>query len=361
MALRFETVLESNLSPQTELAHAANRLAPAWIDAKKSREILECEIQRKSNGAIHRKLSQVSSQAMVLYAALTLAYGLMLFWEWSISREIYEVLIPSTAPWVPFAGCVLIALYASASLAECTTQFSLFSLQDAEVTGGVSREATRAVTELYDLPRPRSKTTNWFLNPVTGLVVGLLILAGVYYASLKRVQLLEAAGELPDADFQIYLPVVLYGIEILLGIPTFFCVVWAFQQRTANRLQLELTAAKRQEQVLIRDAAQGWEGYMIEHRVFNRNARINGKQEVDPILPSSDLHAALEAYYGPDATSEGRAGNVDSESNNTPAGGNGVPGGQTNGAKPGLNGKESREEDLLNLLDEQIEDQNRGL
>jgi hypothetical protein len=360
MALRFETHFDGSVTPRIELAREANRLAAAWTDAKKSREVLEREIQRESQGGMQQKLAQVSSQALVLYAALTLAYGLILFWEWSISREIYEVLIPSTTPWVPFAGCVLIALFASACLAECTSQFSVFSLQDNEVAARISPEAHQAVSELYDLPRRRNKTANWFLNPVTGLIVGLLILAGVYYASLKRVELLEAAGELPDADFQIYLPVVLYGVEILLGIPAFFYAVWVFQQRIANTSRSELTKARRQEQMLIHDAATAWEAYMNDLIAFNRTARINRKQEIDPVLPSSDLRAVLVAYYGPDGVSDERGSKIAAESNGTPSGENGA-GGQTNGAKPGMKGKENREEDLLNLLDEQIEDQNRGL
>src|SRR5947208_13872012 len=106
MSLRSQTDFDSTLSPRDDLAREPNRLAPAWRDARGSREVLDSEIQRKLRSPMQQKLSQVSSQAMVLYAALTLAYGLMLFWEWSVSREIYEVLIPSTTPWVPFAGCV---------------------------------------------------------------------------------------------------------------------------------------------------------------------------------------------------------------------------------------------------------------
>ena len=360
MALLFDPEKEQEIQSPDPLAHEANSFAKAAGDAGRNREAMERQMQREKSHPMRQKLLDATPHSILLYLVFTAAYFLMLYWEWSVSREIYEILIPSTLPWVPFLSCVFVALYGSACLGETTTHFALFSLAQSEsAADGNSQEYASVLKDLYDQPRERRRATPWFFHRLTGVVIAAVVIVAIYYLSRKRVELLQAAGEAPAVGFQTYLPVALYAIEILLGIPTFFCTMWAYAVLRTRLLRSKYTWEKRNEDTLRRAAVEKATSYFAALSSYNSSAAAHGKVELVMIPLGKDLRFLLQEEWGYDPTNgtsptvrmTGFEAPLGADSGN-PAGGNGDQGEKGDG---------SREQDLLNLLDEQINKENRGL
>lgn len=187
---------EKEPSRPDPLAHRANKLAAAAADALKSLEALLKRIQGEMEQPLHRKLfGPGQGRGIPLYGLLSIVFLACLYWEWTLSREIYEMWFP-TVPWVPFFGCVGFALYASACLGESSKHFSLFLLDDGRTAAEIrDEEAEKTGKQLYgERPEPR-KATNWFFHPLAGAAIALLFLFGIYLASSERINLLKEAGK----------------------------------------------------------------------------------------------------------------------------------------------------------------------
>ena len=355
------------------LAHQANRLAASAADARESLEALRKRIGREMEQPFHQKLFGAGQGRRIpMYGLLAVAFLACVYWEWITSREIYAIWV---TPWVPFIGCVGFALYASACLGESTTHFSLFLLDDGRTAADLhSEEAKKAAGQIYDVPPKPRTATNWYLHPATGVAIALLFLFGIYIASHERIKLLKAAGELPpNADFQIWLPVILYGAEILMGMPAFFCLVWACRWACMRRLETEHTRARRDDQTLRQAAIENYANYLAEVEESNGRARENGRPLALLVPPSQALRALLAEEWGYDPTSGDdprfppnghfptNPNGSEPPSTEPPSAPEGASVEANDSAGSQEEGQSSREKDLLNLLDEQIENQNRGL
>jgi uncharacterized protein with PQ loop repeat len=104
--LAISSELSSPLLIPNEGALRANGFATAAADARASREPLWAKILRIITHPTHRKLMTLSSGVLMVSAMLAIAYFVVVYWGWTLSREIYEVLISTIAPQIPFLGKV---------------------------------------------------------------------------------------------------------------------------------------------------------------------------------------------------------------------------------------------------------------
>jgi hypothetical protein len=224
-------------------------------------------------------------------------------------------------------------------------------------------------------------------QPTTGTVLGILFLYGVYRASQYRVDLLHAAGQDKVGAFHVYLPVILYGVEIYSGMSTvfsLFCLLYVWQ---ARRSQTTLAKAKRSEDTLRQAAIQAYTSYLHGYNAYSAGAVQQRRPE--PILVPANGHLRRILTEGGYDLLQPGASQPDSPPTQdpstpvdayerAPAGGDGAPPQPERGPEqqphpepdigimddpPGHRvtpNDSTREADLLGLLDAQIAAQNRG-
>jgi hypothetical protein len=345
-------------------AHRANDEALSARDATASRTAFERDLRAEIEHPVHTKIvDALQSRRLALYGLLTLALLAVLWWEWKISRDIYEVTLP-VSPWIPFSVFVSLAFLASALLAEGIPAFSLgFSPPR---TAGPDK-ATSAIESLYDRRKTRTRRggpASWLLM---GIVVAALVEGAIYFLSAERVKLMTAAGEIPDglAEMQIWLPVILFAIDIALGLPAFFVVLTGYHTLRLRRRRAMFTILRDQEIVLQRSAVKQYTDYMGDWEAYNRWATQRGMGERLLVPPCSALRALLVDDYGHDPTRSDATprpespGQVSTEVTShdgpvRPAGDDAAPGSAETG-------RDNRVDELLNLVDEQIAKSNRSI
>jgi hypothetical protein len=365
MSLHYESPKNHQPSVPDHLAHAANNEAVRRADLRKSREALQNEIRVDINHPNFQKLLDASrSRRIPLYCLLTLAFILITFWEWHISREMYEIWFPYV-PLLPFFCCVAVGLYISACLSESSTHFSLLSLNTAE--GSDDGHSQDAIDESYDHPWKGQRITNWVFSPFTGVIVALLFLTGIYLASQTRVEFLRAAEETPDVHFQLYLPVVLYNVEILLGMPTVFFLTWAVALLRMRKHRKTLTQARDYELVVRQSAIKKYTEYMARLGEYNQWAERHGRPQRSVVPANRSLRNLLTEEFGHDPIQGDDHHNAgDSQRSPRPSTGEATSGqgrDTSSNLHDGVNEDrgEQRVQDLLNLIDEQIDDHNHSL
>lgn len=364
--MNFNFIGEKDPDVPNGFWQAANRAAGTWRNAEQSLTALESQIRLWVNRPSIRKVLSASPGLILLSLLLTGAYFAVGYWEWEISKEIYEVLISASVPWLPFLGCMGVALYVSSCLGESSRHFSILTSEENVGQDRNLRQAEAARARLFGRRVERDMASGWFFHPITGIAVGIVFLFGIYLASRLRVELLNAAGEQRGEDFQIWLPVVLYGVEILLGIPAVYIAKWGYLTIRQRLFTKALTSAKDDEDDLRQIAISLYSDYMTALAEYNPWAERQGKPSRPLLPPGAALQALLVQEWRYDPTT-GAHPEPRSNGSSQPNGSGTAPG--TNGTSPGNsgqgavsgNGGGSREEDLLNLLDEQINRQNRGL
>jgi len=357
----FTVTTQTTRSPD-HLAYQANDLAARAKDAEDSYKNLHASAEQEARHPAQQKFYEaLRSRRMLIYGVLALAFFLVVFWEWEISSPIYGVFFPA-APMLALIGCIAVAFYASVCLGECSDHFSLLNI-DAPSASREDDIVENARRVLYGGFRSSEKARRWFFSPVMGALLAAVFLCGIYLASRERVLLQEQAGELPQgATLQEYLPVILYGIDILLGIPTFFVMAALWGVWRNRRLTGTLSAARGRMLDLRRIAVSTYSEYLGRLVDYNASASNNRKRALVP--PNQVLRQLLTDEFGYDPTSNGHASSPENERPVTPP----VPptnddvppaAGTANPSQQESNGSE-REQDLLSLLDEQINIANRS-
>lgn len=352
MALHYDfSPRAADPEPPDRLAHEANDFAIRGGDAQASARALEGRIRTEMGHPVAERVRNAAhSRGIVLYTLCALAFVLVARWEWTISREVYAVLMPGAA-WLPFLGCMAVGLLASACLAEATPQFAL-ELGRGAAPGQTAEQSV--IRNLYGRARQkRAEPPNWLLNPLTGLLVAVLITAFVLWASRARVAWMRQAGELVGDGFQVYLPAILYAVEILLGIPTLFVVVWVYSVIRVRRARLALSR-ERDRALTLRSSALGrYAEYVSALDQYNDSARRRGCPERRVIPAGEPLRILLTEEFQ-------EAGPAPDGEHNQP---NGVASGPTPARepRPANDGEQpsgastdgqDRVNDLLNLMDD---------
>lgn len=133
-------------------AHRANDEALRARDAMSTRAAFERDLRTEIEHPVHRKIvDALHGRQLVLYGLLALALIAVAWWEWKVSRDIYEVTLP-VSPWIPFSVFFSLAFVASALLAEGIPAFSLGFA--APRTAGPDK-AMSAIESLYGRPRTK--------------------------------------------------------------------------------------------------------------------------------------------------------------------------------------------------------------
>ena len=268
--LNFEPELpKKDQAELTQVGHLANEYADFWKDAKMNTNNILVKIGKWVNHENFKKFHEaIRGHKIYIYGMLALAFPFIAYWEWVVSYEIYEVLLPA-APSLPIIVCIFFGIYISACLGEGTKHFSLLASEDSEENPIKLDEFPQGILDrLYDQKTKRTRKRNWYFHPLTGLLLGGLFLWGIFEASLLRSELLEKAGE-PSFDLLINLPVVLYSIELLIGIPTIFVIACLLGMWQMKRLNKKYTRAKNVElkigQCALKYHAQYTQGFKISH------------------------------------------------------------------------------------------------
>lgn len=344
--------------PPDELAHNANDNALRVQDARSSREALEKEARERS-----RDFIQPSRSRIILFAILAFAFPALQVWEWMISRDIYQVLSPGV-PWAPFVFCSALVIYISACLSDGSSRF-LLTGDNRATRANDGGDINRNIDEMYG----RQRKVNWFLNPLVGAVFGILLLAGVYLGSLTRVKLMEAAGETTNvADFQVYLPVMLHGAEIIFGIPAFLFSLWVSNLIHIKRSRRNLAQARDREITFSQSAVRGYEEYVAQLAEYNSIREQDGKPPRALIPPNQILRRFLadaghrdmdKTDYGDHQSDQAPFHHPDSTEATMYSGD--ATSDMDREDMSDEDQENDRIDDLTNLLDEQISGQNRGL
>ncbi|MCA9735444.1 MAG: hypothetical protein H6696_15065 [Deferribacteres bacterium] len=290
MALRFSFTNEQEkpLLPD-HLLHQANLLADQASDAKASREALEQELREKVNHPLHQKIrADLHSRRLFVYCGFAIIFLFNVVFEWMVSNEIYAVVLPQLS-WLALAFCIAVGIYASACFGETTSYFSFLSFQRNGMNTDGSQALSNTVNALYDRKKHHEKQTDWYFHPIFGFMLTALLLTGIVYASQARVELLQAAGERVEGISQtldLYLPVVLYGLEILFGMPALYVTV-ALRNLLHVRMQTkELTKVRDAELVLKSNAIKKYMSYVSGLNSFNTWAQDQRESE-RPLLPAN--------------------------------------------------------------------------
>lgn len=376
MAFYYEP--EKGPSAPSELAHKANALASDATVAQQSREALEQQISEALKHPALQKIREADQGArLLLYWFLGLvAFPGVVVWEAIVSREIYEVILPYPSLWwVPIVACMGVGLWASAALGEAVSDFAMLTLSTDPVTESAKSIAS-ARRHLYDV-RHNKPAGAFAFHPATGAFVAIIFLTLIYGVSLYRVELLKEAGEDPGGLLQLYLPVILYAVEIGLGMPAFFVLVCLQKRAQLQRSRIAFAEAKRHELTLRQAAIELYTQYLDDYRHYNAWADQKQQPRALLVLPNTELRQLLPQEWGYDptrGTSGPDAGGGHPSS--SPVNGNGGPGVPGDGASsPAEEAREekapspesttqqaandgSREAELLRLLDEQITSQN---
>ncbi len=321
------------------LAREASALARRQQDVRGSLEAVQERIRRTQSDPAFRRffLEHLRAGRFAAYTLLAAVYGAVLAWEWSVSRPIYEVLT-DTPPSVPFAFFVGLAFLASWLISE-----GFPSLASSSVTSLSNSPKGRLIREIWSTTR-----LDWrACAPVLGLVLALGVEAGVFVFSRYRVHLMTESGDLPvgfDAQVQLWLPVALFGVDIVLGIPAWLFVMGIYQWAKLHSLGRQLTRWNNLDHEIVEQAISSWDRYVATVDGANRNGKPAGR----PLPPSPELRVLLWEYQqqpeeAPGDSSEAEA-SVDAPG---PA------------AAPPADGR--RVDDLVAALDEEIAQKNRGI
>lgn len=364
MALDFDIEAERAPDLPDPLAHRANDLAQRYQDARTSRDRRETKYRHKINHPTHHKVHEsFMNRRILLYAPIALlVLPALLFLEWEVSRPIYEVRLPAS-PLIPFIVFSGLALVAGVLFGEFTSTFSLFSVSE----GGVVEDRGKGVVDdLYGRRKRRWNPGKRAMCLAGGFFVSLLVEVPIYLFSQERVELLQQAGELTEtvSRTDLWLPPLLYGLEILLGMPTFFAAV-ALVHLLSLRWHRSHLSRERDGELTLRSRAVETEfGYLHALDAYNRLAQQNGTRERFPIPPNAPLRRLLVEEFGydpthPDAQRPQEAGPPPGDAQPSPPR-------EASPADHGRNGQngsgaDQRVDDLLNLMDQQISDNNRGL
>lgn len=356
-------------TPPDELAHEANSTATKFNDARRSREYFEMGLKKFFAHEVYKKLQEASqSRRLILYGILTVVFLLTVYFEWDISQEIYEVLL-SGLPVVPFIVFTGVGFYISAIFAEYSSHFSLY-LQNHSKTDGKLYVGDRVVEKLYDRKSKNENQTNWYFHPIFGLILGFALLFAIYLISEQRVEYLKAAGELNEDRIQAYLPIALYAMEILFGIPAYFFLVWCQNLVTQRRKTRELTKARDFELILRDSAIQSYTAYMSKLVEYNQMIKGKGIPPRAMIPSNKSMRQLLIDEFGFDPTktdshSDSDSGDESSDSYVPVDSGPVNPPQSSAGNGPDNNSEDhhqdSRINDLLNLMDDQIDHANTSI
>jgi hypothetical protein len=192
------------------------------------------------------------------------------------------------------------------------------------------------------------------------IFITLLVLIPIYLLSQERVMFLKQAGELSEnfSPADLWIPVMLYGLEILLGMPASFIGIALIHYLSLRSERGNLTREMDMEQELRKHTIETYYRYIDALDKYNREAG-NGRRERFLIPPNTALRDLLINEFGYDPTrSEGPE--TDNPSNGGKAGGAMPPNPQQRSGQ-GEPAAERRVEDLLNIVDQQIDGQNRNL
>jgi hypothetical protein len=349
-------ILIDNSLPD-ELAHKANNEALRADDARKSREAFEKKIREES-----KKFINASQSRILLFIILTIAFPILLVWEWLVSREIYQVFSPS-APWAPFATCIVMGIFVSASLSDNSSRFLL--------TGKTvdpydeEHNINNAIDNMYTRKRKR----NWLLNPVLGASLGIIFLYAIYSVSTMRIKLMQESGDISGtaAGFHVYIPVILYFVEIIFGIPVFLFIHWICNLVNIRNLRKKFAQERDQEIILGQVAIKDYEEYVAQLGEYNSSQELDSRPPRPPIPPNRILRRLLTESGHYDMTDmeeqpvQRRRTPSDHNPNDSggPAAAEDTLAGQDN--MPPEDDEDSRIDDLTNLMDDRISDQNRGI
>lgn len=352
------TVPQKHTPPPDELAYQANDLAVRAKDAEESFKNLHAAAELEAKHPAQQKFyDALRSRRMLIYGVLALAFFLIVFWEWEISSPIYGVFFPS-APALALVCCIAVAFYSSVCLGECSAHFALLNTDtSSDFHHDDIVESARRV--LYGGSRNNHKGKHWYFSPVMGVMVAAVFLCGIYLASRERVLLQTQAGELPEgAMLQEYLPVILYAVDILLGIPTFFCIagLWAFWRN--RKLTSTLSLERGRVLDLRRIAVSTYSEYLGRLADYNTAASNHRQRALVP--PNQVLRQLLIDEFGYDPTSNGNASPSANDQPVPPTNGDVSPVASSASASPEESKGSDREQDLLSLLDEQINNANRN-
>lgn len=365
MPLNFDFSQESEMPFSHKLATDANDKAVRATDARKSREALEKDAREEINHPTHQRIIEASrSRRIIIYGLLAVVFCFVAFWEWSISKEIYEIWFPQLA-FAAFTACMGVAFYVSACLGESIPEFSF--RRDSESKGDAG-DADAILSELYDrkIVQPRSKV-NWLLDPVLGAGIGLLFMVGIFLASQERVRLLREAKQVSEGTFQAYLPVVLYGVEILLGIPAFFCIVWIYGWLRLKKLRVELTEAKNAEITVRQSAVADYMLYMKEFESRNEWLEKRGRTVGLRVPPNEALRQLFVEEFGRDPFNTDNSSTEKDDSPKSQSDPGTSPGMERSQSKvsgevpPDYAGRNNQVDDLIKIIDDQNEQFNRTL
>jgi hypothetical protein len=302
MALHFDHESPAPSSapsaPNDALAHEANEEAERGDAARASRATFERGFREELSHPVHRTIvDALASRRVVLFGMSTLAFIAVLVWEWSISEPIYAVVLPP-APLVPFLVATALAFIASACFSEAIPAFSL-------AIGSARKPAPSAVAgaiaHVYGRRIPRRPPSPRILWAIVGLIIATGGAVGLYLLSRKRVELQVITGESHGviADFHVFLPTILFAIEVMLGMPTFFIIVAGYHWIRLERRRALRTRLLDQETIITRSAITKYVTYMNDYNVWiSRNA---GQPWlfIPPCRPLRDL---LIAEFGYDPT-----------------------------------------------------------
>lgn len=354
MALNFDTTAIDKPAVPDHLAHGANDLALRARDVRKSFEVSQRAATAEIEHPTHQKLlAAVRDRSILVYALSAALFAAVIVWEYRLSGEIYSVL--ADTPLLPLLFFSGTAFFASILIAEGLSKFSII----ASDTGKSDRPVERILDRVYDRQRwrgPSRRTLCLFF----GVALGIGVEFATYLISAKRVKLLQQAGELTtaSASLQQWLPVGLFGAEVLLGIPSFFFMAFLFDFIRSSRLRRQLTKERSDELELRRACIQLRSDYGAAVTIFNSWAEKAGKP-VRSIIPANEaLREILEKEFGrPDSDTPTSAPPHSDDQTAPKAPAPGPRGGPTSPESHAANGNH-QVDDLLNLVDQGIDGRN---
>lgn len=321
---------------QDEVFERANRHARYWGDIRRSMDDLGDHIQRHVDRPAARRLW--ASFETWRYPAFLMAlcgYVVVLASEWLVSREIYDVIIPGH-PVIAFWVLVIAAALASYCITEGVPALAIGRTEEP-----AHRKLETKIERLYGHPR-KGSSINWTL--LLGVVLACAVEAIVYLVSRHRVELMRQDGELAAGvvPFQTWLPVMLFGFDLMLGIPAWLCVLATLEWLQRRRLTRRYNELRRLE-IDVRGQALA-----MHHRTRREQGRSGGSGSNDPpVCP--ELRALL------DAEADNAHGNNGSRA-------------QTNSSRHAedapdepIRPERNREDDLVDVLDETIAERNRSV
>lgn len=295
MPLYNDLIINRDPIPPDPLAHKANQMATAAERLKDSLASRMEAIRREFDRPSTRKLLGAPQSLVTVSVLLAAGWVGVGAWEYVISAPIYEVVISKDFPWIAFIGCMMVAVYCSACLAEGSKHFSI--LDEGRTVG---EAGNRVLANVYsDGVAKRLHGSNWFFAPKMGLIVGAIFLAGIYYLSIERVRLQQLAGEaVDDSILSIWMPVVLYGVEILLGIPAFFALLWGICRYNLRRYGKERSRRMGELEALVDSALETRGEYVIALQEYNAWAQANGKLTRPAVSEDTALTALIAKRTG---------------------------------------------------------------